>query len=275
MNTITNEIRLPDPFWSFQILSFPGPYLSKTHSHPAWQLSASLEGTFCYHMKKETVLQKPGEWILIPPALVHDCGSDSPKSAAVQIFLRYFPSDLFPEAAQIFNMRWWQVICGKTELRKIAALTGKIKDTEQNAKVFREDSLRIFCLNFIIQCLSGMKETALPQKKIRPELLQALEYMEQHYDRSLGPQNFAEAANLPLRTFSELFRKTLQTTPMQFFHSIRLAHAYKMLRSGASIEETARRCGYSSQQYFSRCFFLASGVTPGKFRKDPLLYRHD
>ena len=275
MKTVTNEIRLPDPFLCFQILSFPGPYLTKTHSHPAWQLSASLEGTFCYHMKKETILQKPGEWILIPPDILHDCGSDSQRSAAVQIFLRHFPSDLFPEAARIFNLSRWQVVCGKTEHREIAALTGKIKDTEENAKVFREDRLRIFCLDFIMQCLSGMKETELQQKKIRPELIRALEYMEQHYAEPLGLRDFAEVANLPTRTLSDLFRKNLQATPMQLFHSIRLSHAYEMLLRGIGLEETARRCGFSSPQYFCHCFHTASGVTPGKFRKDPFLYKKD
>lgn len=273
MKTVTSEIKLPDPFLCFQSLSFPGPYLTKAHSHPAWQLSVTFEGTFCYHMEKEIVLQKPGEWILIPPDLVHDCGSDSPRSAAAQIFLRYFPSDFFHESAQIFNLRRWRVICGKTETRKIAVLSETIRDTEQDVEFFYEDKLRIFCLAFIIQCLSGMKESELPHKKIRPELFQALEYMEQHYAEPLGLQDIAEAMHLPCRTFSDLFRKNLQTTPMQFFHSIRLSHAYGLLLSGASVEETARRCGFSSSQYFCRCFRAASGVTPGYFRQHPFLYR--
>ena len=276
MKTVTSEIKLPDPFLCFQSLSFPGQHLLiKAHSHPAWQLSVTLEGTFCYHMKKGTVLQNPGEWILIPPDLVHDCGAESPRSAAAQIFLRYFPSDFFSEAAQIFNLRRWQVICGKTEIRKIAVLSETIRETEKDVKIFRESKLRIFCLAFIMQCLSGMKESELPHKKIRPELLQALEYMEQHYAEPLSLRDFAEAANLPCRTFSDLFRKHLQMTPMQFFHSIRLSHAYGLLLNGVSIEETARRCGFSSPQYFCRCFRAASGVTPGSFRQHPFLYQKD
>lgn len=269
MNILIPDIKLPEPWLVFQRLVFPDPYLTKAHRHPAWQLSASLEGTFFYHMEKETVLQKPGEWILIPPELVHDCGSDSPRSEAVQIFFHRFPPDLFPEPAKIFNLFRGAVRCGKIPLRELESLAERIRKEQRNGGVFRTSALRLLCLDFVMLCLSGMRDSDLPEAEIRPELLRALEFMEHHYAEPLGVPDFAAEAGLSVRAFSELFRTALKTSPMQFFNSIRLAHAQELLLKGESILRTSQLCGFSSPQYFCRCFREASGTTPGQFRVNP------
>lgn len=68
------------------------------HRHSAWQLTASLFGEFRFRMVEQTVFLKPGDWVLMAPELLHDAGSDSPSSHAIQIFSAGFRRTFFPNS---------------------------------------------------------------------------------------------------------------------------------------------------------------------------------
>lgn len=50
------------------------------------------------------------------------------------------------------------------------------------------------------------------------------------------------------------FKQETGTTPMHFFNTVRLGRAQSLLLNGVSVDETAEQAGFSSTQYFCRCF---------------------
>ena len=48
---------------------------------------------------------------------------------------------------------------------------------------------------------------------------------------------------------------------------MRVRHARRLLREGASPSDTALECGFADQAHLTRHFKARSGVTPAAFRK--------
>lgn len=106
MSNTEIHLHMPEPWMWYESILYPKSYLTNIHRHPAWQLTAALLGEFRFRIPDggEAVL-RPGDWILLSPELLHDVGSDSPRSRAMQIFFRRFPPEQLPEPAERFNLR--------------------------------------------------------------------------------------------------------------------------------------------------------------------------
>ena len=106
MSNTEIHLHMPEPWMWYESILYPKSYLTNIHRHPAWQLTAALLGEFRFRIPDggEAVL-RPGDWILLSPELLHDVGSDSPRSRAMQIFFRRFPPEQLPEAAEWFNLQ--------------------------------------------------------------------------------------------------------------------------------------------------------------------------
>ncbi len=102
-----------------------------------------------------------------------------------------------------------------------------------------------------------------------PIVKQAKRYMEQHYAESVRLEDIATSVNLSPIYFHNLFTDACGCTPHEFLVQKRIAESKKLLwDSSVSLSEIAERCGFGSQQYFSKIFKKATGVPPGKYRKE-------
>lgn len=64
------------------------------------------------------------------------------------------------------------------------------------------------------------------------------------------------------------FQAVTQQTPSEFIRSIRLKHGAELLQSTEqSVSEVAYAVGFTSPQYFIKCFKEEYGETPKKFRQ--------
>ncbi|MDO4920141.1 AraC family transcriptional regulator [Kocuria sp.] len=76
------------------------------------------------------------------------------------------------------------------------------------------------------------------------------------------------AANYSVhRTVQRQFLAETGMTPHQWRTRLRLAEALDLLRMGASVTDTARRCGYTSASAFRRAFTSRYGAPPGRYAK--------
>ena len=69
--------------------------------------------------------------------------------------------------------------------------------------------------------------------------------------------------------FTERFRATFGSTPINFLHDVRLRRAAEILRQTGetSIEQVAHRVGFNSRSHFSRAFKDHFGISPVAFRE--------
>lgn len=85
--------------------------------------------------------------------------------------------------------------------------------------------------------------------------------------QALTLQEMAQAAELSIAHFSQMFRESTGHSPHQFILHHRIERAKEMLQEGrVRALDVAIACGFKTQQHFSRVFRQVCGVTPREYR---------
>jgi len=99
-------------------------------------------------------------------------------------------------------------------------------------------------------------------------LRRVLELVEANLQHDLSLQEMADAAGLSVWHFSQLFRKSMSTTPHQFLMRQRVERAKDMLRDpSVKVADVAFACGFKTQQHLARAFRNAFDVSPTEYQR--------
>lgn len=102
---------------------------------------------------------------------------------------------------------------------------------------------------------------------ISPQIAQAKQFMETHFQEDLSNQDIAESVSLSPFYFARRFRQETGMSPHAYLAELRLTYAKKRLsESHDSVEQIALDCLFSSSANFIRSFKQKTGITPHKFR---------
>lgn len=116
-----------------------------------------------------------------------------------------------------------------------------------------------------------LKDSSIPQQYSgrNYKIIQtAKRYMENNYATALHLEDIAATVNLSPIYFHSIFSMALGQSPHEYLTKIRIEQAKKLLwDSSVPISDVAERCGFGSQQYFTKIFKKETGSSPGKYRK--------
>ena len=88
-------------------------------------------------------------------------------------------------------------------------------------------------------------------------------------ESELTLHEMAQAVQLSIAHFSQMFRKSTGESPHQFVLRQRIERAKQMLRAAeARILDVAIACGFKTQQHFARVFRRVCGTSPTEYRLD-------
>lgn len=103
------------------------------------------------------------------------------------------------------------------------------------------------------------------------EMIQSMEYIQQHYNEKLTIENLASIAHMSRSAFAAYFLDFVKCPPKQYQIQCRLKKARELLLyTSFSATEIAQECGFYDSSHFNRIFELAEGVCPLQFRKNAL-----
>jgi AraC family transcriptional regulator len=101
----------------------------------------------------------------------------------------------------------------------------------------------------------------------RARLNRVVEYVEANFHREIALTALADTAGMSPHYFSELFKRSVHSSPYQYVLRRRIEHGRELLREpGVSVLEAAVRCGFSDQSHFTKLFRRIVGVTPTAYR---------
>lgn len=108
----------------------------------------------------------------------------------------------------------------------------------------------------------------VPTRSLNRECSKVKHYIDAHYAEDLSLDTLAELAHLNKYYFVHSFTSAFGISPISYLQEKRIQAGCELLTTtDHSIGEIARLTGFSSQSYFSQCFFKYCGMSAGKYRK--------
>lgn len=87
-------------------------------------------------------------------------------------------------------------------------------------------------------------------------------------DPLLSISDLARESGMSDSGFRRAFAEEFGSSPKKYLSRLRLSHADTLLRQGEfTVEEAAKRCGFSDVKYFQRVYRAYFGVTPGAVKR--------
>ncbi|WP_400246153.1 response regulator [Niallia sp. JL1B1071] len=102
---------------------------------------------------------------------------------------------------------------------------------------------------------------------IRALLLQAKDYMDKNYYKTISLEEVAEQIGISSYYLSKLFKERFQVTFIDYLTKTRLEKAKELLLDpNVPLKEIALNIGYKDPNYFSRVFKKETGMSPSEYR---------
>lgn len=103
--------------------------------------------------------------------------------------------------------------------------------------------------------------------KPNPALLKAIDYINCYYTHAISMEELCKAAKVSNQYLCSLFKKTLNTRPMEYIAKRRIQAAKELLTGSAkTIEQIAAETGFCTSSYFCKLFKRYEGITPAQFK---------
>ena len=117
-----------------------------------------------------------------------------------------------------------------------------------------------------IQRLAASLNTS---ETFNPAASSVKQYIEEHLMQPLSIDDLAEYAHLSRSRILHLFKEEYNTTPYQYYTSLKMELAASLLlRTSLSISEISEQLGFGGCQHFSNSFKKFQGVSPLAYRKN-------
>ncbi len=252
-----------------------------------------LELGICIYGKGEVILEDQsyeygaGTVTIIPKNFPHTTNSENRKLNKWEylfIDIDKCLQELYPENSMLAKRLSYRInrtaFCGKAE--QYPQLAGMIKaileEMKNQGDLYRESVLGL--LRSLIVCMARMnpeliprKEDEAPKKSELTQIMRALEYVGDHYDREIKIADLAGVCHISETHFRRQFLKCMGIHPVDYINQVRIKNACELLKkTDLSITEISLQCGFSSASTFNRNFHKFLGMNPNKWKNLPENY---
>lgn len=146
-----------------------------------------------------------------------------------------------------------------SNLEKLVNLIQKIEQSIHAGEVFHACALTY---EFLLELASNL------QSRIPEKLVRILESMKIGIPQNLSLEDFAEEFHLSRSTLHRLFKQHLGTTPKEYYRTLKLDFARRLLLDAdSSVKAVAERCGFPDPVSFSHAFRKMFLCSPLEYRR--------
>lgn len=232
------------------------------HLQNSLELIFLQEGTCHFRCGSTDSLLRPGQLLVVFPNQVHSFDS----SHQVRSLLLIVPVQpyLAAYADTLFRMVPEQPCLETGSLQ--ALLEMMEADIQTASEPVMQGYLQVLVGKVLeratLKPFSGSPDDALHK---------LLVYLEEHYTESLSRKQIARVLGYSESYLSHIFSKALGTTMPDYINTLRVRKAMELLRrSDCTVADAATALGFGSVRNFNRAFQKETGMTPAKWRKEPL-----
>jgi len=127
-------------------------------------------------------------------------------------------------------------------------------------------------LDKVASYLNVVVEQSRTNMHMSGEISKAIKFIKQNYDQNISLQQVADHVNLSFGYLSNLFKKELQITFVEYLNCYRIEQAKELLtRTHLKSYDIAVKVGFSPEYtYFSKVFKKMTGLNPNEYRRQYL-----
>ncbi len=261
----------------------------KWHSHDFWEIQYVSSGKGFHLIGDKKIEVKPGDVFFISFGVNHcfvSNDANEPLSLANCVFRRETFEELpinlenFTEIGSdilyAFAFKddtevptYIRVYDDKLRLRKLLEL---IESENETKSCGYADMLKLYLSEPIITFLRLHKMQSRENAAIdaqREYIGEVLEYIKYNYMQKISLKQLAGIAMISPNHLCTVFKNMTGKTVSEYIQEIRLQNICRMLReTDMSFEKIANENGYEGQNFLTKLFKKAYGLTPGEYRKN-------
>lgn len=252
--------------------------MKDTHFHPYFELYYLYSGSCDTFIKQEIYHVKAGDLILIPNMELHRTMqySQGNNERIVLNFLPRFLEQMMKEcgedAGNLLRIMHASVPLGQRKYVE-NLLEQIVYETEKRDPYSRTVvKCHVYELLVFMQRIFQYKQDIPEQNTEAEQYFNAARYIGEHYQEELTLSSLSRRFSISPTYFSKRFKKYLSVGFKEYLIQIRIKEAsVRLLETDKTITEIAEECGFEDSNYFSDVFRRTKGITPGQYRKTPLI----
>ncbi len=263
-NTIVNFSPIAPFNMEINRISSLGADIKSNNHHPpdTCEIYCNLSGNVSYMVENTVYPIEKGSIIITRPFESHHCICHSKELH--EYILITFSSKGNESLLDIFFKREKGIknLIVQTPENFVSFL--ELCNTFTNEKT--TDFQKYYNFFLMIEFLNNSRPQSTVDKKVKKEILSAIEIINKNILETISISYLAEQFNMSIKTFERHFRTGVGMTPTDYVRSRRLALAKIYLSQDYSVNETAQMCGFSNCSLFIASFKKTYGTTPLKFK---------
>lgn len=248
--------------------------MSVQHYHDGYEIYFLLEGRRYLYLDNICYTLERGDVAVLRPFDIHYA-----KSCEADYYERYVLNFQENFLLEVLNREEVCILLDKlsscvihlpnAEAESLCYEFRKAERYMQKGGFLAEKLLGAAALQIIMQVMEYLDESSMVKgKKIPPQIISALEYIQEHYRESITLDEVADFAHMSKYYFCRTFRHITGATVLQYINNVRLSRVHNLLiHTEDSMEEIAVQTGFSSSSNLARVFKKIYGISPREFRK--------
>ena len=238
---------------------------NESHIHKECEIYLNLSGDISFEVENHIYPIARGSVIVTRPYEYHHCICHT--AALHEHYWLTFSAEESADFLQIFFSRRKGknnlILLDEEQLQECCGLLEELLSDRQDVL-----SRRIAFLQLLRLLGEGKREHSIGETgKMPPDVMRALNYMEEHLTEETDVGAIARAASVSINTLEKHFKDSLSLSPIAVLRKKRLIASMEHLRNGNSITEAALQSGFSDHSNYIQLFRKQFGITPLQYKK--------
>lgn len=261
---------------------FPNNYHFNTHMHRTAELIICTKGSCVITLHQNSIIIEPGYYIVIFPNTLHSTSTDVNCSNYCNIVHLHFHTNVFEDIIPYSNSKpnlsfLSELILGEKKFYKAKsspALQNCIKSIYYEYSNRNENWKKMIDLSLsqLIIILSRDLDSKILFDGLykNRHLINSTAYINKNYSKKLTVSKIAKKVGISERYLSKLFATYLGISVPAYITCVRIEKSIDIMIKNPNfpLTELAVDLGFSSLQYFSKCFKDKMGISPQKYKSD-------
>lgn len=243
------------------------------HAHDFLELYLFLDGSVTYYIEDQVYDLCPGDLLVIPPRRMHRPVIAN-EHAAYERMVLWVELDYIARidgaagelqaALRGVGPNGYCVPFRGDDLIFAVTLFKRIVEMHRSGAdgVFTASAIRLY-LRGVFEAYSLVEKQAQGETAVIPQVIR---YLTAHFREPLRLDDLAARFFISKSYLNRHFKAYTNATVYAYLMALRITHARRMLREGATAAEAGRECGFSDYSTFYKAFKAQTGITPQEFK---------